>query len=769
MPSSSFTPLPPPPLSSKFESTELITELYTDLAPSSPVFPAVPTSVHPPSALHSLDTYSSILKALRSTLPSLALSYVQPLTLEWVYETAQFWRWYVINHCRRNVECVSVYSFVGEFAGVNEGQKWGESIRDSGGPKVSLRYSNLFDPAFLITFLRSVITYRFENNLKPRMPFEVLPVLGEEEEEVIITTQGMQRVRECEQMIETCWTTTTNVVYIDVSVKKGATVENKIEDLYGFETTDDLSKATHVVVGGNEDFDLKYFFGEEGSASTKETIIATVRGANYCSEFKHYRRYPSSFDVWVRDEFKANKNKKTHPNNHMIQILRDPTNMEANATKSEGRCPWIVNEAWVHDSHFWSEVCNEADYEVMKREALSEEVGKVFDEVSKKVDVEEITFERIAGTSEITEKTIKDGNDDVKVYPAFLSVPANPPQTPEDTVQTIKKPTEKYDSVRMVFVEPNFTMNKNARGGGKDKEKDRVGTHTKWVGSDGGRIRGGGGASSPKPEGEGGEEKPETKSLENRVAWYTPSGMSPVEKSIFGAANPAAYVKERERLIKFYKEKGLVEPKTEVEAKIIEFLEAFSLVNCETGATKIKEPKAFDLPRAQVDALMACVEKNVQASTDGNINWRGVSAKVGLTEDVCVKAFLHFSDEDVARALNGKVYTTKDLVEQLAESVDPNVVKVAVNAALSAGADLRNARAAGVVGGVVERANRLMKEETETCDSLVAEIGRLKAEVVAARVKRVRDVEDLLEAEREELEEERRLQYFRRAKYWLGE
>ncbi|GMH91681.1 hypothetical protein TrST_g13838 [Triparma strigata] len=596
------------------------------------------------------------------------------------------------------------------------------------------------------------------------MPFEVLPV-SDENGDVIITTQGMSKIKECKSMIDYCWRKNPDlnpsiIIYIDVSVEKSkaAYLKTKCGDL-DFEITTEPGEATHILVDDGRDFDQGVFFEEEGPESK---VVAEVKGVNYKSEFRHYSRYPSSFDCWVRDEFKSLKSRKNSSTNNIVKVTHNPTPMEANACQNLG--PWIVNASWVHDSHFWTEICTECDYEISDPTILNGKIAEIYAQSqTPSVQVNSKASNKVVSTTDVKEKTINNGKEKVTVYPQFLPPPSGVPLTPADAVVSIKKPTS-TGSVRMVVIEPNFTVGKGIRGG---KEKDHVGTHTKWVNFEGGRIRGGGGSNSPhKPNDEGDEE---VKPIANLPPWYTTEGMAPVERSIFGN-NSKEYVRRREEIISRYKENGFVSPSKEGEDKIVEFLEAFGIVNNKKGGVKIGGGDEFDLPRAQVEALTASVEKHVRNSRDGSINWKIISSEVGLPEDVCAKAFLHFSDEEVKKAMRGKpVYTTNDLVEGIINSVDADVVKAAVNAALGAGADVANAKAAGVVGGVVERANRLMKEETDTCNSLVAEIGRLKGEIMVARVKRIRDVEDLLEAEREELEEERKTQYFRRAKFWLGE
>ena len=108
----------------------------------------------------------------------------------------------------------------------------------------------------------------------------------------------------------------------------------------------------------------------------------------------------------------------------------------------------------------------------------------------------------------------------------------------------------------------------------------------------------------------------------------------------------------------------------------------------------------------------------------------------------------------------GRGQSRGQLMKELAENLDRDVVKAAVSAALAKGASIDDARSAGLIGGVVERADRLAKEEAAMASCLQAEITALEQELETQVKSNVRDLQQIVEAEREEVEAEKKLCYY---------
>ena len=121
-----------------------------------------------------------------------------------------------------------------------------------------------------------------------------------------------------------------------------------------------------------------------------------------------------SFDCWVRDEFKSLKSRKNSSTNNIVKVTHNPTPMEAYACQNLG--PWIVNASWVHDSHFWTEICTECDYEISDPTILRGKIAEIYAQSqTPSVQFNSKASNKVVFTTDVKEKTINNGKEKVRV------------------------------------------------------------------------------------------------------------------------------------------------------------------------------------------------------------------------------------------------------------------------------------------------------------------------------------------------------------------
>jgi SWI/SNF related-matrix-associated actin-dependent regulator of chromatin subfamily C len=229
------------------------------------------------------------------------------------------------------------------------------------------------------------------------------------------------------------------------------------------------------------------------------------------------------------------------------------------------------------------------------------------------------------------------------------------------------------------------------------------------------------------------------------------------------------------------------------------FLSSYSLINADAINETAPVPLIFQKKAAswsdtslQESLMMAVVEqvhkrpKIIASPEYPPIDWLDVADRVGhgTTPSDCERQFLcmHIDAKDgtvtpdttmgdvsiEAGPKAGSIGSTANSISELIDSTEPSLVSTVVNAALGHTNDLSQAQRAATAGLAFQEVWEVARSEEDSISRILAEIVDLRMKKLETRMEQLDELECMLEAERVELELERRDLYTARCRHWFG-
>jgi SWI/SNF related-matrix-associated actin-dependent regulator of chromatin subfamily C len=308
-------------------------------------------------------------------------------------------------------------------------------------------------------------------------------------------------------------------------------------------------------------------------------------------------------------------------------------------------------------------------------------------------------------------------------------------------------------------------------------------------------------------------------SLVSRPDWYQEESASTLEKAVLsewfdGSAahrTHETYIRARKKMMEMSAQLGHNRFLTATLARrsipgdagslirLHGFLSSYSLINADAINETAPVPLIFQKKAAswsdtsmQESLMMAVVEQvhkrpKIVASSDyPPVDWRGIADRVGhgTTPSDCERRFLSMQidvkdgtvtpdttmgdDSIEAGPKAGSTGSTAKSMWELIDVTDPVLVSTVVNAALGHTNDLSQAQRAATTGLAFQEAWDVARSEEDSISRILAEIVDLRMKKLESRMEQLDELECMLEAERVELELERRDLYTARCRHWFG-
>jgi SWI/SNF related-matrix-associated actin-dependent regulator of chromatin subfamily C len=303
-------------------------------------------------------------------------------------------------------------------------------------------------------------------------------------------------------------------------------------------------------------------------------------------------------------------------------------------------------------------------------------------------------------------------------------------------------------------------------------------------------------------------------SLVSRPDWYQEDSASTLEKAVLrewfdGSAahrTHETYIRARKKMMEMSAQLGHNRFLTATLARrsipgdagslirLHGFLSSYSLINADAINETAPVPLIFQKKAAswsdtslQESLMMAVVEqvhkrpKIIAPPEYPPIDWHDVADRVGhgATPSDCERQFLSMQIDSKDGTVTPDTTMGDDsceagpktgsaLISELIDVTDPSLVSTVVNAALCYSNDLSQAQRAATAGLACQEAWDVARSEEDSVSRILAEIVDLRMKKLESRMEQLDELECMLEAERVELELERRDLYTARCRHWFG-